>query len=859
MRQVVVLMISLVMVVVAIPSGYHSVKRDDETVTTSIIDVLSANVEFSTFLRILQRKGLVPMLNMLENITLLLPINSAFSRVDEIPDNFDRYLINEVIDSSDYEAENSNSQLFVTLEGSPILFNWDSELSTWKFDNSELVEPDYYANSQNSMVQGIDLLLNPLTSSCNLLTSLKNFNTSLPSFSVFQDLFQAEGVCSLHNTTAIIPTNSALNFNSVELNYLLHHKKAKLDRANYLSNHFIAGLIGGNISLEVHDFSNNTIFITTDYDNNKVIDGITAVISDYLTTDGIVNFVPDDSFVMDKVVFTPRKYMYGLNLTGFVEELDFRSLSHLIDDLDVEQTVFVNVSDDDDDDDNSNDESSLNTQSSINIQSSVHMNNDLYQFAQGIVELDQNVLLNSKYCYKKIGNKCQKIKVSKTSKGTFLLNGHVEVDPSVNYRVGNTKIYLINDNLSPPARLDLSIGPYYHSSRSVKYLNDLGLINLPNNKEGYTILIPENDAWEALELTWEYLLKNSTALSVLMQSNIINGLVYSDFEGALDTTSIDGSLLKVENVDNGVLINSTFIPMPTNSDILFAQGVAHSIDRIVFPDNLEISLSNLLDSVNHRSFKTFLDHLNLDNLIGDENYSILIPTDSSLLRENITFDYANLEEMLRLHLIPSTSIQSLLNCESKIPTLLNKTDLSCREISAGIHLLQVLEGNDKEVRIINKGCTYSSTNEQQCVFIIDRPIDPEWIDKPFMGIPHIKLPLAAMGVGAILALILVMVVLSCFMVFFVGKDSNDEAGYEDVDNSDDEHRDLLLNQRNATNKHPSYDSIQNGHTHPNNNTTFSEQDYSDNAISKAIDVKKKSSHADLSANMSRAQEHKNFW
>lgn len=50
----------------------------DDFPFSTVIDILSENVEFSTFLRIIQKTGHVQYLNELQNFTLFAPINSAF-------------------------------------------------------------------------------------------------------------------------------------------------------------------------------------------------------------------------------------------------------------------------------------------------------------------------------------------------------------------------------------------------------------------------------------------------------------------------------------------------------------------------------------------------------------------------------------------------------------------------------------------------------------------------------------------------------------------------------------------------------------------------------------------------------------
>src|SRR5271163_4196037 len=50
--------------------------------TTTIIDLLSTNEEFSPLIKILQRTALIPVLNAAENVTLIAPIAEAIAEFD---------------------------------------------------------------------------------------------------------------------------------------------------------------------------------------------------------------------------------------------------------------------------------------------------------------------------------------------------------------------------------------------------------------------------------------------------------------------------------------------------------------------------------------------------------------------------------------------------------------------------------------------------------------------------------------------------------------------------------------------------------------------------------------------------------
>lgn len=77
------------------------IENQDNFPFTSVVDILSQNVEFSTFLRAVQRNGYIPYLNELQNYTLMAPVNSAFinNELDDKNYKFDieNYLIHDSV------------------------------------------------------------------------------------------------------------------------------------------------------------------------------------------------------------------------------------------------------------------------------------------------------------------------------------------------------------------------------------------------------------------------------------------------------------------------------------------------------------------------------------------------------------------------------------------------------------------------------------------------------------------------------------------------------------------------------------------------------------------------------------------
>ncbi|ODV93607.1 hypothetical protein PACTADRAFT_51387 [Pachysolen tannophilus NRRL Y-2460] len=793
----------------------------DPQVTRTVIDVLSGDVEFSSFLRAIQQIGMVPYLNALENITLLAPINSAFVIEDgfdslsmKLENDIKRYILDSYITTDDIKLKGTLiSKTFKNKKQYPILSFYDYDYETVFFEDSEVVEPDLFATSQNSIVHGISSLYKEHDNICNQL--MNNLNSS-KTILIFQKLIKDKETCGkLTNVTGFIPLDAAITFNEIELNYLTFSSIiSETDRLKYINGHFTNGYVGGNVSdsqplslgttltstststsncnsnvMVVADLNNNLHNITSqNHGHTVLIDELyKSNISNVLASDGILHFFQNDSFMVDPIVFTPRKYLLGLNNSIFVEELDFKHLNYLIDDNELEQTLFVTSSSSDED------------FASI---SDSHKDGDLYQFVQGKIDLNSSKLVDSKLCYKKLGDNCQKIKITKLNE-KILLNNHVYINEDIpKIEVGNTYIYLMDDNLTPPPRLDVATGPYFSCSKSMSYLDELGLIILPNNKKGYTLFLPCHEAWENLELTWEYLTQNKTALAILMENNIIEDLIYSDFTGEITSTTLTGDPIVIssnsstpDDKNQLMSLNGTEFQIVKNSDILFNQGVVHVLEDVIFPKSLDITLQNLVETTKSFEFLKFLDLFNLSNEVFDNGYSLILPTPRSLLLENITLftDPEFMSEFLRLHILPSTSVESLLNCESKIPTLLNNSNLSCRELSTGNYMLQIAEGKDKEVRILSKGCTsktYYDGDVKSCIFLIDRPISPDWLNQPSSSIPHIKLPGVAMGIGALLGILIIFFVTSCFLIFFLGRNKSFESEILD------ERRGLLITDEN---------------------------------------------------------------
>ncbi|RLV92757.1 FAS1 domain-containing protein [Spathaspora sp. JA1] len=324
--------------------------------------------------------------------------------------------------------------------------------------------------------------------------------------------------------------------------------------------------------------------------------------------------------------------------------------------------------------------------------------------------------------------------------------------------------------------------------------------------------------WKELGLTLNYLEANPELFKEILGGMIFQDDIYSDFglhnKGKKSITLKDMNDHKVEikhierdNDDNNIIkVNNTDITIPINSDILFNQGVIHVVDRLLLPDTFSIPFEELINLTTdsnypHHAFSDLLKvfpkirhALGLDDgtnmTVPSSPYSLLIPSPEALKDFNITRSFDDLLNFIEFHLVPNEEVSKLLNCISGdgydsrdnitddhiIRTNYTDTGLTCRHKKSSNKILlqfQKLEASsnstlqiesynkDHEVRLLSHGCTsmYKGDNNTKnlgCVFLIDKPLNLEWLRPPkdddtFL---HIHLGFISVGVGIILGLIL---------------------------------------------------------------------------------------------------------
>lgn len=779
---------------------------------TTVVDLLSQNVSFSIFVRILQKKKLIPYLNELHNFTLFAPINSAFvddwmsTKEDDTIKNLDllsdfdiqNYLVHKSVITTD-QLINSTTIINNHVKFPFILSNTGSQANTFVINNDiRIVEPDLIPNMQNAVLHGISKYISDAPDLSHLIDKVENRTNDLSYHHFNQNLqillCKYDSDSLLYNKTILVPSDFSFesHFNSIELNYLLNRYN-KLDGLDPLiqnnwykdiellfNNLIIDQIIGGSVDLVTHNKNNKLLHIENQEKGHQLIlnhkDKSIAQLSNQRFDSGIAHFFDDIDFLNSSITFNAEKYLHGLNCSGFVKEIYFRRLEKFILNKNNNKPITIFL-----------------PQASLNDEIEFTKSTLLYHFTETEILLEKdfptlnrkevyNRFYNSSFCSanKKLGGNCQKLKITKSDEG-YTINDKFYILYSKPYKIGNTSIYIIDNDLSLPNDLIFSLPPSLDTcSKSISFLRKLNYLELKPNHEGYTVFLPCFNSWDSMGLNYKYIDANITAARLILQNFIINGLYYTESQDLtiMNTTTLMHVPISVtfnnsssSNNPSEIEVNISSLRdnliIHKDSDIIFNQGVIHPTYNIEYPRDLKISLIDLLKTSGNHKFLNLLEKLpNFENIFQDLKtpFSILVPSLSSFDHSNINANYSKLEEFFKLHIIPGNETVNILNCNNQFNTLLNEK-LECKRYSQVDQYIKISNGASNEVRILNKGCS-TENSQQACVFLIDRPLSLDWINKEKY---NLNLPIVAVAFGVVFGVIMFLIFVCCLLVARVSR------------------------------------------------------------------------------------------
>ncbi|XP_029169808.1 uncharacterized protein LOC114939590 isoform X2 [Nylanderia fulva] len=179
-----------------------------------------------------------------------------------------------------------------------------------------------------------------------------------------------------------------------------------------------------------------------------------------------------------------------------------------------------------------------------------------------------------------------------------------------------------------------------------KYLRQSGLDNVLNETGPYTIFIPTDKAFRTLlvqlggpEKAEEKFHDNPRLLSGLLLHHVIPGAFRIDsLQDEMTGVSLAGTQLRVNEYamqdhewNDVTTINGARVA-PNKRDIEIPQGIAHAVDRVMFP--LPVGdLVQTLQADRERRFTMFLRMLHVsgleDTLAGPKTFTVFAPIDSA--------------------------------------------------------------------------------------------------------------------------------------------------------------------------------------------------------------------------------------
>lgn len=879
-----------------------------EPTPSTIVDILSSEVEFSYFLRILQKTEMIPVINSLQNVTLLAPVNLAFANheLNHIShDELYRYIVDQRFRIG-YMSKKPT--IFNTLYEQdetpyPILVSPNFDTLQYEIDHiASVVESDIYAKHQWSFIQAIDSQLPVKPGICDVLleedSTLNGHNISFVKglfkllFQNQVDLVSDEDVDTERNKYKDIPTNCQTymaNFSTVFIptddmirssmsnmtmryySALYHTFKGskfsitdkaileiKYDITKLLNNLLVSELVGpANITQKSYKSKDTTNKYHIESGENGDILTLNGEISssasgsNLVYADGVIHVFDKqhninffDALNIEPTTINPRKALYALHYSSFVSELEFRSLGHLIDGTSENQTILLSY---DQRDDISEDISMIKPrESDVEIDSFSLKQRLLYQFINESFnvtdmlsqELSDSLykLVDSALCSKSKIAGCYKLKVSSSYSHGLLIESRINDDIKIvsePFDIGNGSIaYFVNKAVETPRSLKHNLADLLSNGRlerhlehilinqqeclkTIQYLNHFDLLNLKDNDMGYSIFlpcgIPDNQfplwgsaggAWKSLGLLLNHFEKHPKVFKNIMKGLFVEGTFYSDFGLSDSRQFIEARTLRGDSVNitneffdgdyNHLLkINLSLIPLPLNSDLLFNKGVVHVIGNLLFPNDFEISFTDLIRATeDNEQLLSFLDlikeypQLNkLLTLSADAlEFSLFIPTQESLNTYNITKHADDLLELLEFHLLPNSELPKLFDClhssfntsDFTINSNSSQMSFTCKKDSKDKAILSINKADGEKtghkLKILNQGCTRSvnSTHHGPCVFLIDKPIRPKWLynDDGFL---HVHLGIISVMLGIILGLILFSVLIMLIMFFLGGR------------------------------------------------------------------------------------------
>ncbi|KAJ7099615.1 hypothetical protein C8R43DRAFT_1092346 [Mycena crocata] len=635
--------------------------------STTLVDALSADPDYTSLLRLLQRARLIPTLNRLNGSTLFAPTNDAIKRHDlwsaVVDDNF-------IV--SDNIQEQLRQQLFYhllnyTLPAVPEPPHPPQVLQTLHFPRSPLEPPSkeppplppwmpvpggslgsepqrlrVAARDQGAWVGvdafgkgGVEIVKGKVDAGNGLLLGIDGVLVPPPdlaqlvsqhsSMSYFNKVLTPEIAALLNSTselTLFLPVNDAWeSLPDLERLYL-ESEFATDDLSRILNAHAVV-----DETVKWSDsFDPGAKLITLDGSVLEVVatpDGTKVSTADLVKPDiyasnGVLHLV---SSLLINLELTPEKYLLALNCSSFVSMLHSVNLTGLVNDTETKYTILAPR----------DDVLSLFGEGDLPEKGSEDLKKMLqYHFIPGnwtLKNLEDGMLLETALVEDGLdgGKQVLGIEVSspeKKKEDKSIRFGGVGVvgEPVV---VNNTLIYFISRPLVPPSDALETVLPLQDLSLFLASAFSSSIAETLKTTPRTSVLIPHNSAFKRLGL-----LVSAHLLAASSKKDLANVLLHHTLDtveyassvqnGSRTFATLEGSDVQLEHFKNGSVFVSAsggWAGMKAElfpRNILTQTGVVHEVSDILIPRTVELTVGKLVKAADATTMATMVAKAGMD-------------------------------------------------------------------------------------------------------------------------------------------------------------------------------------------------------------------------------------------------------
>ncbi|KAG8838615.1 hypothetical protein FRC18_003873 [Serendipita sp. 400] len=574
------------------------------TYSTTLVDLLSADSDYTQLLRLLQRTRLIPTLNKLEGSTFFAPTNDAIQRYSlwndylsfpesELIDNVNErirqtlfyHILNYTLPSF---PPTGGVEIYRTLHfpripveppsgDPPPAPPWVPLPGGSLNDESQRLraavrEGKAYVSVDAFGEQGIPTAKDPVSgTNCMLIGihevieppgSLANIIRGTPALSYLTNILPEAQMKALEITpglTVFLPENKAWNRLPRVVRLYLESQFSNADLKWIVGMHAAAGKLGYTTRLKdatkIRTIEGNKLQI------NATADTITVAGSelrqrDVYASNGVLHTVSDLLLPPGSLRPDAEKYLLALNCSTFVELLRSSNLTSLVTDVDAEYTILA-----------PRDDVLEITGGSFPDEGTDELKRSLkYHFIPGRWTTDRlkdGSLLETELVEVGLagGRQVLDVGVSTTISSKPGKDGRKELyfggagvigDP---IEIENSLIYFISRPLAPPGDVLSAALPFLDLSNYLAAVFSTSLAETVKNLPRTTFLIPTNKAWEKLGLVTSYLMLSSSKkdLESVVLHHTLDSIEYiSALRNGTDRTfrTIEGTDVGVSRQDN---------------------------------------------------------------------------------------------------------------------------------------------------------------------------------------------------------------------------------------------------------------------------------------------------------------------